>query len=46
MYFHVRCNELMTFQGQQNGSIIKDQLKPPIFPFLEVVFEKFVDTHL
>ena len=35
--FHIRWNELMTFQGQ---------LKWPISPFLEVGFEKFFDISL
>ena len=44
--FHIRWNELVTFQGQLNGSISKDRLKRPISPFLEVGFEKFFDIHL
>ena len=44
--FHIRWNELVTFQGQLNDSISKDRLKRSISPFLEVGFEKFFDNHL
>ena len=44
--FHIRWNELVTFQGQLNDSISKDRLKRPVSPFLEVGFEKFFDSQL
>ena len=45
--FHIRWNESVTFQGQMiDDSIIKDRLKRPISPFLEVGFQKFFDSHL
>ena len=44
--FHIRWNELVTFQGQLNDSFSKDRLKRHISPFLEVGFEKFFDSHL
>ena len=36
--FHIRWNESATFQGHR--------LKRPISLFLEVVFQKFFDSHL
>ena len=44
--FHIRWNELVTFQGQLKWLLSKDRLKRPISPFLEVGFEKFFDSHL
>ena len=44
--FHIRWNELVTFQGQLNDSFSKDRLKRPISPFLEMGFETFFDSHL
>ena len=34
------------FKVSYNDSIVKDGLKWPISPFLEVGFEKFFDSHL
>ena len=44
--FHVKWNELVTFQGQLNDSISKDQLKRPISPFLELGFKSFIDSDM
>ena len=44
--FHIRWNELVTFQGQLKWLYSKDQLKWLISPFLEEGFEKFFDSHL
>ena len=44
--FHIRWNELVTFQGQLKDSFSKDRLKRPISPFLELGFEKVFDSHL
>ena len=44
--FHIRWNEIVTFQGQLNDSISKDRLKRPISPILEVGFENVFDSHL
>ena len=34
------------FKVTWNDSISKDRLKRPVSPFLEVVYEKFFDSHL
>ena len=37
--FHIRWNELVTFQGQLKMTLSKDRLKRPVSPFLEVGFK-------
>ena len=44
--FHIRWNELVTFQGQPKRLHKLRPIKTAYYPFLEVGLEKFFDSHL